>query len=89
MPLANGKTIICKHIVATYFTVVPNSAKEFEEEQNRLQEEYGEYRENQYENTIKYIKRMNKKELVDEVIRLLDYAPEWVYEHFVREHDID
>lgn len=39
-PLANGKMIICKYIVATYFSVVSGSAKEFEEEQNRLQEEY-------------------------------------------------
>lgn len=86
---ANGKMIICKHIVATYFTVVPNSAEDFEEEQNRLQEEYEEYRENQYENAIKYIKKMKKKELVDEFIWLLDYAPEWVYDHFIREHDIN
>lgn len=87
-PLANGKMIICKHIVATYFSVVPDSAVDFEEEQERLQEEYEEYRENQYENTIKYIKRMSKKDLVDEFIWLLDYAPDWVYEHFVSEHDI-
>ena len=35
-PLANGKRIICKHIVATYFSVFPNSAKDFIEEQDRL-----------------------------------------------------
>ena len=33
-PLANGKMIMCKHIVATYFKVVPGSAKDFEDEQN-------------------------------------------------------
>ena len=42
-PLANGKRIICKHIVATYFSVVPSSAKNFEEEQEKLQQEYEEY----------------------------------------------
>ena len=31
-PLANGKRIICKHIVATYFTALPREAQEFEEE---------------------------------------------------------
>lgn len=35
-PLANGKRIICKHIVATYFTAFPNEAVSFEEEQNRF-----------------------------------------------------
>ncbi len=34
-PIANGKRIICKHIVATYFQVVPNSAKDFEDEQKK------------------------------------------------------
>ena len=29
-PLANGKKIICKHIVATYFKAIPGSAIEFE-----------------------------------------------------------
>ena len=39
-PLANGKRIICKHIVATYFSALPKEAKNFEEEQIKLQEEY-------------------------------------------------
>ena len=87
-PLANGKRIICKHIVATYFYAVPGSAKEFEDEQNRLQEEYEEYQENQRNNTVKYIRKMTKEQLVNELLFLLDYSPEWVYEHFIREHDI-
>ena len=88
-PLANGKRIICKHIVATYFSVVPGSAKEFEDEQNRLQEEYEEYQENEYKNAINFIKKMSKKELVEELIYIFDYAPEWVYDNFIRRNDID
>ena len=38
-PLAKGKGIIFKHIVATYFTAFPNEAVSFEEEQNQLQED--------------------------------------------------
>ena len=48
-PLANGKRIICKHIVATYFTAFPNEAVSFEEEQNRLQEEYEKEQEEEYD----------------------------------------
>ena len=88
-PLANGKRIICKHIVATYFNVVPGSAKEFEEEQNRLQEDYEEYQENEYKNVIKFINKMSKKELVEELLYIFDYAPEWVYDNFVKRNDID
>ena len=31
-PHADGKRIICKHIVATYFTILPGEAKRFYEE---------------------------------------------------------
>ena len=88
-PLANGKRIICKHIVATYFNVVPGSAKEFEDEQNRLQEEYEEYQENEYKNVIKFINKMSKKELVEELLYIFDYAPEWVYDNFVKRNDLN
>ena len=88
-PLANGKRIICKHIVATYFSVIPGSAKEFEDEQNRLQEEYEEYQENEYKNAIKFINKMSKKELVEELIHIFDYSPEWVYDDFIKRNDIE
>ena len=88
-PLANGKRIICKHIVATYFNVVPGSAREFEDEQNRLQEEYEEYQENEYKKAVKFINKMSKKELVEELIHIFDYAPEWVYDDFIKRNDIE
>ena len=87
-PLANGKRIICKHIVATYFSVIPGSAENFEDEQNRLQEEYNEYQKNEYRNAIKFINRMSKKELVEELIYIINYAPEWIYDDFVNRNDI-
>jgi len=88
-PLANGKRIICKHIVATYFNVIPGSAKEFEEEQNRLQEKYEEYQENEYKNVIKFINKMSKRELIEELIHVFDYAPEWIYDDFIKRNGIE
>ena len=87
-PLANGKRIICKHIVATYFSVVPDSAKEFEDEQTRLQEEYEEYQKKEYKNAIKFINKMSKKELIEELVYIFNYAPEWVYDDFIKRNDI-
>ena len=87
-PLANGKRIICKHIVAMYFNTVPGSAKEFEDEQNRLQEEYEAYQKNEYKNVIKFINKMSKKELIEELGYIFDYAPEWVYDDFIKINDI-
>lgn len=88
-PLANGKRIICKHIVATLFTAFPEEAKNFEEEQERLREEYEDYQEKMYNKTQKYISSMTKKELIDEISYILDYAPDWVYNDFVRRNDIE
>ena len=83
-PLANGKRIICKHIVATYFTAFPNEAVSFEEEQNRLQEEYEKEQEEEFDKAIKYLNRMSKQELIEELIQVFDYGPEWIYNDFVK-----
>ena len=83
-PLANGKRIICKHIVATYFTAFPNEAVSFEEEQNRLQEEYEKEQEEEYDKAIKYLNKMSKQELIEELIQVFDYGPEWIYNDFVK-----
>lgn len=88
-PLANGKRIICKHIVATYFACISNSAKEFEKEQEKLQEEYEDYQKNEYKNAIKYLNKMSKKELIEEITYIFDYAPEWIYEDFIRRNNIE
>lgn len=88
MCVTDGKKIICKHIVATYFSVVPGSGKEFEEEQKRLENEYYDYRERQYENAVLFINNMSQTELVNELIYILNYSPEWVYDDFVRKNDI-
>ena len=88
-PLANGKRILCKHIIATFFTAFPEEAKSFEEEQERLQEEYEDCQEKIYNKTQSYIKSLTKKELVDELSYILDYAPDWVYNDFVRRNDIE
>lgn len=48
-----------------------------------------EYKENEYENAIKFINKISKKELVEELIYIFDYAPEWVYDDLVKKKDID
>lgn len=88
-PKAFGKRVICKHIVATYFSVVPDSAKNFEKEQEKLEEEYKEYEKRQYENAIKYLNKMSKDELIKELVYIFNYAPEWIYDDFVRKYDIE
>lgn len=47
-----------------------------------------EYQENEYKNVIKFINKMSKRELIEELIHIFDYAPEWVYDNFVKRNDI-
>ena len=84
VPFAKGKRIICKHIVATYFSAFPKEAINFEEEQTRLHEEYEKEQEEQYYKVITCLNRMSKKELIGELIQVFDYGPEWIYDDFVK-----
>ena len=83
-PFAKGKRIICKHIVATYFTALPKEAKMFEEEQKRLQEDYEKAQEEEYDRVIKCLNEMSKQELIKELITVFNYGPEWLYNDFVK-----
>ena len=83
-PLAKGKRIICKHIVATYFSAFPEEAINFEEEQDRLQEKYEKEQEEEYNKAIKYLNKMSKQELIEELIHVIDYGPEWIYNDFIK-----
>ena len=87
-PLAFGKRIICKHIVATFFAAFPEEANNFEKEQERLQGEIEDYQQKLHNKVNKYIASMKKEELVNELQSLLDYGPEWMYNSFVRDHRI-
>ena len=88
-PLAKGKRIICKHIVATYFSAIPEEATNFENEQDKLQEEFEEYQKEIYYKAIKYINKMSKNELIEELIYVFDYGPEWIYGDFISKNHIE
>lgn len=62
---------------------MPREAKKFEEEQERLQEEY-EKEQEEYDKAIKYLSKMTKQELIEELIQVFDYGPEWIYNDFVK-----
>lgn len=83
-PHAKDKRIICKHIVALYFTAFPDEVDKFLKEVEEAEKEYKAYEEELYNKTIKYINSMSKNELKEALIEILNVAPEWVYDRFVR-----
>ncbi len=88
-PHADGKKIICKHIVATYFTVLPKEAERFYAEAMEYQEEEERREEELSDKVCQYVWQMKKSELQQALLELLFDGPEWQYDRFIREHDLD
>lgn len=86
---ANGKRIICKHIVAVYFTVFPSEAERFYAEAMAYQEKEEKHEEELYDKVQTYVTKMKKNELQQALLALLFDGPEWQYDRFIREHDLD
>ena len=85
-PHAAGKRIVCKHMVAVYFTAFPAEAQKY----IRVLEEYWEEEEQQEqemaERLITYVRKMKKNEVQEALLQLLFDGPEWQYDRFVEEH---
>lgn len=88
-PHADGKRIICKHIVATYFTVLPKEAERFYAEAMAYQEEEEKRQEEMSDKVIEYVGKMKKAELCQALLELLFDGSEWQYDRFIREHGLD
>lgn len=88
-PKADGKRVICKHMIATYFTAHPEEAERFYQEYLDAQAEAEQYQERIYDKTQAYIEHMKKSDLQQALIDILFCGPEWQFERFVKEHDID
>lgn len=88
-PHADGKRIICKHIVATYFTVLPKEAEKFYTEAMAYQEEEEKHQEELSDKVIEYVGKMKKVDLCQSLLELLFDGPEWQYDRFIREHGLD
>ena len=88
-PHADGKRIVCKHMVATYFAAYPAEAVRFYREYLKAQEEAEQYEEEICDRVQEYVGHMKKNELQQALLELLFDGPEWQFERFVRDHDLD
>ena len=88
-PHADGKRIICKHIVATYFTALPDKAEKFCAEAMAYQEEEEKRQDELSDKVCHYVWHMKKSELQEALLQLLFDGPEWQYDRFIRENGLD
>lgn len=87
-PHADGKRIICKHLVAAYFTVLPEEADKFYAEALAYQEEEEKRQDELSDKVCHYVWHMKKSELQDALLQLLFEGPEWQFARFVRENGL-
>lgn len=88
-PHADGRKIVCKHMIASCFTAFPEEAERFYAEVIAYPEEEEERREALENKVLSYIGKMNKAELQQALIDALFSGPEWMYEQIVRDNGLD
>ncbi len=88
-PHADGRRIICKHIVATYFTLRPQEAEKVYAEAIACQEEEEKREEELDDKLCNYVEHMKKSELQETLLQLLFDGPLWQYEKFLKENGLD
>ena len=83
-PHADGRRIVCKHQMATFFKAFPQEVEILEKE-FALAEQYEEELEDKKEIALKnYLDNLSKEGLKSEIYDLLDTCPDWVRDNFLR-----
>lgn len=85
-PHADGRRIICKHMVALYFTAFPKEAKRYYDDVIACEEELERQQEEIEQKLIGHVHRMKKAELCEALLEVLFSGPEWQYDRFVNEN---
>lgn len=62
-PFAEGRRVVCKHMIALYFTAEPKAADEFLRQVEEWEAEEQERKKQHYEDLRKYVNQLSKAEL--------------------------
>ena len=85
-PYADGKKIVCKHMVALYFACFPEEASEYYREVIEAEEEAEREREEEENAVIAVVSKMKKADLQQALLQVLFDGPEWQYDRFIEEY---
>lgn len=70
-PFADGRRVVCKHMVALYFTAEPKAAEDFLKKVEEWKAEELEREEQHYEDLERYVKMLSKAELQEQLLDAL------------------
>lgn len=83
---ADGRRVICKHMVALYFTAFPQEAAAYYKQVLEWEKEDEERQEQTKRDVIEFVSNMSKEDLQRELLTILFDGPDWLYERFIKEH---
>lgn len=85
-PHAAGRRIVCKHMVAVYFTAFPEEAANYIRQLEAYEEE-AELQQVELEDAVvRYVDGLKKSELQETLLQVLFDGPQWQFDRFAREH---
>ncbi len=70
-PFAEGRRVVCKHMIALYFTAEPKVVKDFLKEVEKWEAEAEERERQHYEDMKNYVKSLSKTELQEQLLDAL------------------
>lgn len=70
-PFADGRRVICKHMIALYFTAEPKEAKRFLEEVKNWEAEEEAREQQHYEDLKNYVMSLSMSELQERLLNVL------------------
>ena len=70
-PFAEGRRVVCKHMIALYFTVYPQATNKLQRGIEGHEKEEEERRSNRYQALKRYVMSLSKQELQDELLSYL------------------
>ena len=85
-PHADGKRIICKHMIALFFTAFPLEARKYNEKLIAYEREAELQAEEEECKVLSFISGLKKVELQEILMQLLYDGPEWQWDKFIREY---
>ncbi|MBR6020196.1 MAG: SWIM zinc finger family protein [Lachnospiraceae bacterium] len=70
-PFAEGRRVVCKHMIALYFTAEPQAKDDFLKEVEKWEAEEEQREQEHYEDLEKYVKSLSKAELQTQLLDAL------------------
>lgn len=85
-PHAAGRRVICKHMIAAFFTIFPEEAAKYYKDVLQAEEDWENYQDELAKKLYKYVQNLKKAEAQSLLLDLLETGPEWQWDRFIREH---